>query len=148
MKALLCFSTALSLCLAVFSCNKASRTPADPDDVADAFVQAYYIDTDIDGAMQFCDGLACQTLKEELVLREGQSIAADTRRPKIRAKRIEVMESAASLRRFLYRIEVRVDGVDPFERSAYVKLRPQGETWKVTQFAEMPQRPNDTDRSE
>ena len=105
--------------------------------IADAFVRAYYVDTDINKALSYCDGLACDTLNKELVLRESQKISSDTKRPHISAKQIKILAEEGGAKRFLYELTVKPSGIDPFQRESYVKLRPSNGTWKVTQFAEM-----------
>ena len=115
----------------------AGQEPREPTDVADAFVRAYYVDTDIQGAMAYCDGLACKTLQRELELREGQAISQDTKRPSIRAERKEVLAAQGGAQRFLYEISVKPAGLESFQRQTYIKLRRVDDQWKVTQFFEL-----------
>lgn len=126
---------ALLVILLVGSSCPSAKDPASL--VADSFVRAYYVDTNIKQAMAYCDDLACETLKRELKLREGQRIGSDTKLPRIAARQIKVLEVAGEAKRFLYEISVKPPDADSFSREAYVKLRKREGDWKVTQFAEI-----------
>ncbi len=109
----------------------------DPAAVADAFVRAYYVDTDLQEALQYCGGLACKMIRDEVVLREGQVITADTRRPKIRMERKPVSQSSETpegLKRFFYRLTIQPPDSETFFRQVYVKVRQREGEWRVTQF--------------
>ena len=126
----------LGLVLGLVGC-RGSDSDSAARQVATAFVQAYYVNTDIAEALKYCDGLACETLKKELALREGQTIGADTLRPRISAVLAKVLATRDGAKRFLFDITVKPSGIDPFERETYVKVRESSGIWKVSQFAEL-----------
>lgn len=120
-------------------CQSAGQTP---EDIANAFVTAYYVDANLDQALNYCEGLACQKLRAGLALRDGQEITADTFQPKISAKRTQILDEADGAKRFVYTLLVKPDEIAPFEREAYVKLRQDtAGQWKVSQFAELQMTP-------
>ena len=121
------------------ACNSVGQSP---EDIAGAFVTAYYIDANLDEALNYCDGLACQKLRDGLALRDGIEITADTFQPQIQAKRTQVLDEEGGAKRFVYLLKVKPKEVEPFEREAYVKLRQDAKgSWKVSQFAEIPMTP-------
>lgn len=125
--------------LTTAACKSAGQTP---EDIANAFVTAYYVDANLDQALNYCEGLACQKLRDEMTLRDGQQITQDTYHPEIMAKRTQILEEAGGAKRFVYTLIVKPKDVDAFQRDAYVKLRQNDSgTWKVSLFAEIPMTP-------
>jgi len=131
------FAYTLVIILLMTACS-AKKSDSGPSDVADSFVQAYYVEANLQGALDYCVGLACQKIKQDLALREGQEITADTFQPEIIATQTKVLDEAGGAKRYLYKLEVKPKEMEPFEREAYVKLRQAGDQWKVSQFAEIP----------
>lgn len=125
----------LTWCLGSLGCSGVGQSP---EDIANAFVTAYYVDANLDQALNYCDGLSCQKLKKELELRDGQEITADTFHPEVIAKRTKVLDEEGGAKRYVYTLTVKPKETDPFTREAYVKLRQNAEgKWKVTLFAEI-----------
>ena len=122
----------------VIACSKGPATSEGAAAVANAFVKAYYVDTDIKRSMNYCEGFACATLQKELKLREGQVISGDTKRPYITTKLKKTLQGAeGKTKRFIYHIVVKPAGIEAFERESYVKVAEHDGNWRVTQFGEL-----------
>ncbi len=119
------------------ACSAGPKMGRDAVEVANAFVQAYYVDTDIKQSLAYCEGLACETLKQELTLREGQAISGDTKRPHIQAELKKTLEAPEGAKRFVYEVVVKPEGIDAFHRKSYVKVALHAGKWRVTQFGEI-----------
>ncbi len=125
------------LLLSMISCSSSSTPESAAGEIADSFVSAYYVNANLKGALSFCETLACEKLKREIALRDGQKITAATKVPDITAKQIKVLDEAEGAKRYLYMITVKPSGIDPFKREIYVKVRKDTGAWKVSQFSEL-----------
>jgi hypothetical protein len=121
---------------AVVSCQR-GLDPNNVRSMGDAFVQAYYVEANLSAAQAYCGALACQKLADELSLRAGQPISSETRQPQITARRLREIPTDDEAIRILYEIRVKPPELDAFTREAYLKLRQQGQEWRVIQFAEL-----------
>ncbi len=127
-----------SLIVGIFLVTACSTQPVDESvKVGDAFVTAYYVETNLATSKQYCVAVACEKLKQEEKLREGQSIDAATKRPKIAKKLLKQLDAGVDAKRLIYQLTVHADGLEPFTREAYVKVRKAEGQWKVSQFAEL-----------
>jgi hypothetical protein len=105
--------------------------------IADAFIHSYYVTIDPQAALAFCAGLACQTLKQELVLRGSQKIELDTKRPQIAFTYTRAHQKSEDVMQLYYQLKIRPPEAEAFTKDLYIKLRLKEDTWKVVQFREL-----------
>lgn len=120
----------LAATLACFGCGRG------PEQVADRFADAYFVQASQETALLLSTGLATQKLKEELALvssvRAGGDVPVDAR-PTIRVHRrhVEVERDLAQVR---YDIALS-SGPAPYQRRALVMLRHASGQWRVSNWS-------------
>ena len=132
----------LFLLLFVISCSRAgtpqgwfTQGAGASEEVSRNFVEAYYSAIDLSTAANLSDGLARQKIDEELSLRSGESIGADTRRPKVQC-RLRSKSVAEEEAVFLYEILIQPADYDSLTRLSRITVRKRSSGWRVTQFSE------------
>jgi hypothetical protein len=114
------------------------RSKDGPAGVADAFMGAYYVAIELNAAREFTTGLAREKLDRELELTSQISIDSETRKPRINFQ-LEESSEEGERARFIFLLDIRPPGIDPYERTSIVNLKRVDGDWKVSNF-------NDTDR--
>ena len=109
-----------------------------PAGVADAFMGAYYVAIELNAAREFTTGLAREKLDRELELTSQVSIDSETRKPRINFQ-LEESSEEGERARFIFLLDIRPPGIDPYERTSIVSLKRVDGDWKVSNF-------NETDR--
>jgi hypothetical protein len=112
----------------------AGCTPKTPADVADRFVDLYFVEIDQKRALAYSTGLAHGKLEEELGLVEKvrQEMTPDLKKPSVFYVRRDLQVDGARARA-TYDITVR-QGRDETLRSALVSLEEEGGRWTVGNF--------------
>jgi hypothetical protein len=127
-------AVAVALVLSISACQSKDG----PGAVADAFMGAYYVAIDLQAAQDLTAGLAWEKLAQELELTSEAEIDGDTRKPRINFMLEEASEDGDRAQ-FVFLLDIRPPGADPFERTSMLMLKREEESWKVTNFS-------DTDR--
>jgi len=130
-------STILSLFLAwttiaVFGCTPAGESPRA---TAEAFLDAHYVDIDLEAARPLCAGLALDKLDKEVALTRDAAIDAETRKPRI-TYRIEESRDDADRAQYAYVLEIHPDGADVFRKLILLSLRKEADGWRVSNYTE------------
>ncbi|HSA58299.1 MAG TPA: hypothetical protein VLJ37_01270 [bacterium] len=123
----------LALAAVTWGCGAGHKTPAEA--TAGAFMEAYYVNADLEEASRLADGLALEKVKGGQSLREGLAIDPGAHHPKIHFK-IAGSKEGAEEADYLYDVEFRPEKSDAVRKTARLKLRLRGGQWKVTQFTD------------
>lgn len=118
--------------------SAACRSKEGPAGVADAFMGAYYVAIELNAARALTTGLAREKLDRELELTSQVAIDSETRKPRINFQ-LEESSEEGERARFIFVLDIRPPGIDPYERTSIVSLMRVGADWKVSNF-------NDIDR--
>ncbi len=103
--------------------------------VAEAFLDAYYVHIDLERARELCSGLARDKIEREIGLRGDLRIDRDTRAPKV-GYSLRERRAEGDTHRFVYRLSIRPQGADAFERTVIVTVRGAPGRWTVTNYSE------------
>jgi hypothetical protein len=126
-----------SCALLLFAC--ACGGMKDPGNVADKFVDRYYVESDQQSAHELTAGTASLRLDDELKLvREGRmgGPLRDVRQVRVYYTRSPI-EGQGDERRVDYRLDIRPQGGGELRRDAHLELSRQSDgTWRVTRFSE------------
>lgn len=130
-------STILSLFLAWTTIAALGCTPAGDSAraTAEAFLDAHYVDIDLEAARPLCVGLALDKLEKEVVLTRDAAIDAETRKPRI-TYRIEEARDGADRAQYGYILEIHPDGADIFRKLVLLSLRQEADGWRVSNYTE------------
>ncbi len=130
-------ATILSLFLAWTTIPVLGCTPAgeSPRATAEAFLDAHYVDIDLEAARPLCAGLALDKLDKEVALTRDAAIDAETRKPRV-TYRIEESRDDADRAQYAYLLEIHADGADVFRKLVLLSLRQEAEGWRVSNYTE------------
>jgi hypothetical protein len=130
-------STILSLFLAWTTIAVPGCTPAgdSPRATAEAFLDAHYVNIDLEAARPLCVGLALDKLEKEVALTRDAAIDAETRKPRI-TYRIEESRDDADRAQYAYVLEIHPDGADVFRKLVLLSLRQEADGWRVSNYTE------------
>jgi hypothetical protein len=110
-----------------------------PGNVADRFVDKYYVESDQQGAMPLTDGVATLRLQDELKLAaEARAPGMDmvSRQIRVYYKRTS-LSGEGDLRRVDYELDIRPQGGGELRRVAHLELRRQADgSWRIVRFNE------------
>jgi hypothetical protein len=130
-------STILFLFLAwttivVHGCTPSGESPRA---TAEAFLDAHYVDIDLEAARPLCTGLALDKLDKEVALTRDAAIDAETRKPRV-TYRLEESSDDADRAQYAYILEIHADGADVFRKLVLLSLRKDAEGWRVSNYTE------------
>jgi len=125
----------VALLLSISACQSKDG----PGAAADAFMGAYYVAIDLQAAQDLTAGLAREKLARELELTSETEIEVDTRKPRINFMLEETTEDGDRAQ-FVFLLDIRPPGADPFERTSMLMLKREEGSWKVTNFSETDRR--------
>jgi hypothetical protein len=130
-------STILSLFLAWTTIAVLGCTPAGDSAraTAEAFLDAHYVDIDLEAARPLCVGLALDKLEKEVALTHDAAIDAETRKPRV-TYRIEESRDDADRAQYAYVLEIHPDGADTFRKLVLLSLRKEPDGWRVSNYTE------------
>jgi hypothetical protein len=119
--------------VALLACAGA-KSPAEKS--ARGFMDAYYVNADLQQAERFADGLALEKVSDGLTLRDGLSIDEAAHHPTVHY-RLADERVASDEAEFIYDVEFHPEKAQVFHRKTrlVVRLR-NGTEWKVTQFSD------------
>ncbi len=113
-----------------------ARPPA-PEEVAAKFVQAYFVKSDMAGAVKLASGNA--KAKLAAILQQIQAAGAHEPakdQPHVTATLAEQQPISAGAVAFVYRVESDVPGIQPI--TATLRLTQEGNAWYVSDFSQSP----------
>jgi hypothetical protein len=130
-------SLIVPLTLAQTACS--SRSPS--EQVADKFMDAYYVKFSVAEALPLSADLAKEKLQGQLQLLQGAGGSDPAQdKPQVSYKLINRGAGSADTATYVYEIHAQVQ--DLGKRMVFVKLRNEGGQWLVTQFTENDAPPN------
>ena len=106
---------------------------------AERFLDAHYVQIDLQAAKAYCTGFARSRIKEEIQLTAGQTIDATTRQPRVYYQLVEETLRSESSISFLYETHFDVDGAGRFTKNILLTLRSQADGWWVVNYREFDQ---------
>jgi hypothetical protein len=123
------------LCIAIAAIGCAREHGA--QEVADQFVQAYYVEIDQAQALNFAANLARERLRQELQqvapLRRGSSL--EQARPKVSYTLVRTQPEGRQVL-LVYDLIITPSQVKPIQRKILIITEQLGEHWKVINFTE------------
>jgi hypothetical protein len=124
---------AVSLALLLGACDK----PPSAEEVASAFVLAYFVRSDVATAVKLTTGRARANLTailQEIEASGAREPAKDE--PRVKATLIEKLPGSASAVEIVYRVESDVTGIMPI--TATLRLTREGDEWYVSELSQSP----------
>ncbi len=109
--------------------------------VAERFLDQHYVRMNLPGAVEYCTGLAKHKVEEEIRLVGEQEVDASTRQPGVSYTLAEEVPEGEGRVSFVYDGTIRLGGGDRFTMRWLVNTRREGDEWKVSNFKEMPGKP-------
>ncbi len=104
---------------------------------AERFVDQYYVEIDLPGALDESVGLAHAKVQRELELIKDQPPPEDALRPRIHYRFLEQQGSGRDRRGFLYELTISFDGGEQLQRRALVTVREEAGGWQAVNFQEL-----------
>jgi hypothetical protein len=120
----------LPLCSACWSDPNSARG------IAERFLDAHYIQIDLQAAKPYCTGLALSRLEDEIRLTQGQTIDEETRKPQVHYHLQEEKPRGDKRVSLLYEATISVDGAGQFTKKILLTMRRQEEGWRVANYSE------------
>lgn len=117
------------------ACRPAADTP---HGVAERFLDEHYVRMDLAAALDHCVGLARHKVEEELRLIGNEEIDATTMKPTVTYGLEEERMEGDERAHLLYRGKVKLSGGHSFAMRWMISVKRDGESWKVSNFKEMP----------
>lgn len=113
------------------ACEKASPS----QQLADQFMEAYYVQIDVQNALPFTEGLAKEKLAGQLKLMQGDGGSEPASgKPRVSLSLIDQKSPSEDSAIYVYQVKTHVQDVG--NRNVFVKLRKDGGKWLVSQFTE------------
>ncbi len=122
----------LSVSLWLSGCHAAGETPRD---IAEAFLDRYYVGMDLAAARDLCAAVALDKIDEQIALTGGLVADGAADRPSVNY-RLGYTDETADRANYEYDLRVAPSGVSPFSRRVLLTLRPSDGRWLVTNYAE------------
>jgi hypothetical protein len=104
--------------------------------VAERFLDAHYVEINLQAAKPYCMGLALSRLEDEIRLTEGQSIDENTRKPQVHYRLMEEKPRGEKSVSFLYETTISVDGAGEFTKKVLLTVRQGDQGWRVANYSE------------
>lgn len=124
-------SLTVPFAISATACNKTS--PA--QQVADQFMEAYYVRIDVASAVPFTEGLAKEKLQGQLSLMQSDGgPESASGKPSVSLSLIDQKTPTPDSAIYVYKVKTGVK--DLGDRNVFVKLRQTGDKWLVSQFTE------------
>lgn len=129
------FWSIIATCLA-FGSSACYSDPQSARGIAEQFLDAHYVQIDLQTAKAFCTGLALSRVEDEIRLTTGTTIDEGTRPPQVYYRLIEEKARNQENASFLYETVFSVDGAGQFSKRILLTLRQGDEGWRVANFKE------------
>lgn len=104
--------------------------------IAERFLDAHYVDINLQAATPYCTGLALSRVQDEIRLTSGQQIDESTRKPHVYYRLVEEKKRGEKSASFLYETTISVDGAGQFMKKVLLTLRQGEEGWRVANYSE------------
>lgn len=104
--------------------------------IAERFLDAHYIQIDLQAAKPYCTGLALSRLEDEIRLTQGQAIDEETRKPQVHYSLKEEKPRGDKRVSLLYEATISVDGAGQFNKKILLTMRLQEQGWRVANYSE------------
>ena len=106
-----------------------------PRGVAEAFLDAHYVEIDLPRSREYTVGLARSKMDDQLRLTSGHAIDAGTRKPRVYYKLLEQRESGGRTA-FVYQLTIRPEAGGEFSRKLLIRVRREEAGWRVSNYME------------
>ena len=116
-----------------FTIGACTKPPAS-EEVAKAFIEAYYVKIDLKAAKELSQGLASEKIAQQMALTDGVAPDKGANVPKVDAHLASSGEITAQEATYIF--EVKPEVPDVGARKVFVKLRQENSQWRVSQFTE------------
>ncbi len=110
--------------------------PNSPRGVAERFLDAHYVQMDLEVAKGYCSGLALKRVEEEIRLTEGQAIDASTRLPRVYYTLVRETPRGDTRVSLQYQAKIFVAGAGEFQKELLLSLRKEQDGWRVMHYRE------------
>src|SRR5262245_32456455 len=128
-----CQTLALALLLLLPACRS---DPHSARGVAERFLDAHYVEINLQAAKPYCTGLALSRLEDEIRLTEGQAVDESTRKPQVHYRLIEERPRGEKSTTFVYETRISVDGAGDFTKKVLLTMRQDEQGWRVANYSE------------
>ena len=125
---------ALTLLLLLFPACQSD--PHSVRGVAERFLDAHYVEINLQAAKPYCTGLALSRLEDEIRLTEGQAVDESTRKPRVHYRLIEEKPRGEKSVSFLYETTISVDGAGDFTKKVLLTMHQGEQGWRVANYSE------------
>lgn len=122
-----------ALLLVLHACQSDPRSARG---IAERFLDAHYVEINLQAAKPYCTGLALNRLEDEIRLTEGQPIDENTRKPLVHYRLVEEKPRGEKSTSFLYETTISVDGAGEFTKKVLLTLRQGEQGWQVANYSE------------
>src|SRR5712691_2707948 len=129
-----CHTRAFALLALLF--HACQSDPHSARGVAERFLDAHYVEINLQAAKPYCTGLALNRLEDEIRLTEGQPIDESTRKPLVHYRLVEEKPRGEKNTSFLYETTISVDGAGEFTKKVLLTLRQGEQGWRVANYSE------------
>ena len=112
----------------------ACAKPSPSQQMANQFIEAYYVQINLKSAEVLTSGLAKEKLDKQMQLVQGAGAEPLSEKPRVTFALIKKDSDSADSATYVYEVRTHVEDVG--KRMVFVKLRQESGAWKVTQFTE------------
>lgn len=126
---------AIFLAAAAAACTEVAK---DPEKLSDRFVDLYFLELDLSGALALTEGAAKQRVERDLDLaqRTRETTPIADRRPRVYYDRPTRQKRAEDMLHSTYRLDIK-SGEAELTREVVVIAAKRGEVWRVIGFREV-----------
>jgi hypothetical protein len=129
-----CPTLVLTLLLLLFPACRSD--PHSARGVAERFLDAHYVEINLQAAKPYCTGLALSRLEDEIRLTEGQTVDESTRKPQVHYRLVEEKPRGQQSVSFVYETTISVDGAGDFTKKVLLTMRQGEQGWQVANYSE------------
>jgi hypothetical protein len=129
-----CRTLVLTLLLLLFPACRSD--PHSARGVAERFLDAHYVEINLQAAKPYCTGLALSRLEDEIRLTEGQTVDESTRKPQVHYRLVEEKPRGQQSVSFVYETTISVDGAGDFTKKVLLTMRQGEQGWQVANYSE------------
>lgn len=130
------FLSGLRKCMLLLVLSACQSDPHSARGVAERFLDAHYVEIDLQAAKPYCAGLALSRLEDEIRLTDGQPIDESTRKPLVHYRLVEEKPRGEKSVSFLYETTIAVNGAGEFTKKVLLTVRQDEQGWRVANYSE------------
>ena len=123
-------------CLLLLFLPACRSDPHSARGVAEGFLDAHYVEINLQAAKPYCTGLALSRLEDEIRLTEGQAVDESTRKPQVHYRLLEERPRGEKSTTFVYETRISVDGAGDFTKKVLLTMRQDEQGWRVANYSE------------